>query len=193
MSVGQRLVVGLGTESVLETGLRLHYTYGTPLVPGSALKGLAAHYCHTVLGADNPEFKYVGEFCGQDGKLVRRMGDYHRMLFGSNESSGIISFHDAWISPEAIRAGEGLLLDVMTTHHPDYYSGSGDSAPHDAEDPTPIHFLSTRGAFRFVLESEDSGEDGLRWRDYTLEFLKQALVSWGAGGKTSSGYGRFNP
>lgn len=38
-----RLIVGLGSENVLETGIRLHHTYGLPIIPGSALKGLAAH------------------------------------------------------------------------------------------------------------------------------------------------------
>ena len=45
-----RLIVGLGSENVLETGIRLHHTYGMPIIPGSALKGLAAHYCDQVWG-----------------------------------------------------------------------------------------------------------------------------------------------
>ena len=45
-----RLIVGLGSENVLECGLRLHHTYGTPIIPGSALKGLTAHYCRDVWG-----------------------------------------------------------------------------------------------------------------------------------------------
>src|SRR5262249_5571079 len=36
-----RLIVGLGNKGVIEAGLRLHHTYGVPLIPGSALKGLA--------------------------------------------------------------------------------------------------------------------------------------------------------
>ena len=39
-----RLILGLGGENVSETGLTLHQTYGVPYLPGSALKGLAAHY-----------------------------------------------------------------------------------------------------------------------------------------------------
>ena len=31
-----RLIVGLGSENVLETGIRLHHTYGLPIIPGSA-------------------------------------------------------------------------------------------------------------------------------------------------------------
>ena len=35
-----RLVIGLGTQSVLETSLTLHRIYGYPIIPGSALKGV---------------------------------------------------------------------------------------------------------------------------------------------------------
>jgi CRISPR-associated protein Cmr6 len=48
----RRMVIGLGGENVLEAGLSLHHTYGTPLLPGTALKGLASHYCDQVWGAD---------------------------------------------------------------------------------------------------------------------------------------------
>lgn len=41
LRAASRVVVGLGAESVLETSLRLHRVYGFPLIPGSALKGLA--------------------------------------------------------------------------------------------------------------------------------------------------------
>src|SRR5438552_14188356 len=61
-----RLIVGLGSENVLETGIRLHHTYGLPLVPGSALKGLAAHYCNQVWGPTGEKFR-------------RDTGEYHRL------------------------------------------------------------------------------------------------------------------
>ncbi len=44
LAAASRVVVGLGSESVLETGIRLHHLYGFPIVPGSALKGLARSY-----------------------------------------------------------------------------------------------------------------------------------------------------
>ena len=53
LSTAGRLIVGLGSENVLETGIRLHHTYGLPIIPGSAFKGLAAHYCHEAWGPTN--------------------------------------------------------------------------------------------------------------------------------------------
>src|SRR5207302_10163433 len=45
-----RMIIGLGDESVLETAITLHRTYGVPYIPGSALKGLAAAYVRQRLG-----------------------------------------------------------------------------------------------------------------------------------------------
>lgn len=41
LTVDYRLVVGFGAEHVLETSLCLHRIYGFPMIPGSALKGVA--------------------------------------------------------------------------------------------------------------------------------------------------------
>ncbi len=39
-----RLIVGLGVSHPAETSMKLHYIYGVPYIPGSALKGLLSHY-----------------------------------------------------------------------------------------------------------------------------------------------------
>ncbi len=44
LKTASRLVVGLGTESTLETSITLHRLHGFPYIPASALKGL----CHAV-------------------------------------------------------------------------------------------------------------------------------------------------
>jgi CRISPR-associated protein Cmr6 len=64
-----RPILGLGIESVLETGLRLHATYGTPLIPGSSLKGLSSHYC--------------AEEWGRTGQRYCDGGEWHDILFGT--------------------------------------------------------------------------------------------------------------
>ncbi len=39
-----RMILGLGSESVLETGITVQYITGLPIIPGSSLKGLARAY-----------------------------------------------------------------------------------------------------------------------------------------------------
>lgn len=185
-----RLIVGLGGENILETGITLHHTYGVPIIPGAALKGLAAHYCDQVWGAKQADFKRP-----EDREEKKPLGKYHQLLFGTTEDSGHIIFHDAWITPESLAAPhQGLILDVMTPHHGDYYmAGSTDDSigPTDFDSPTPISFLSVTGTFHIAVSCEVLGEIGKKWAWLALTLLLQALSQWGVGGKTNAGYGRM--
>ena len=176
-----RMVIGLGGENVLETGLSLHHTYGTPLIPGTALKGLASHYCDRVWGERNQ---------GQGFKRWKKDepgGEYHKAIFGTTEDSGHIIFHDAWITPETMT--KSLQPDVMTPHHGDYYSG--EAAPTDFDDPNPVTFLSVVGTFHVAVTCDVPGEEGQKWAKLAFDLLSEALREWGIGGKTNAGYGRL--
>ena len=139
-----------GNRSPLETGLALHHTYGVPYIPGSALKGLASHYCDQVWGEKNPDYKLKAR--------------YHRVLFGTTDESGYIVFNDGWISPESLDSC--LECDVMTIHHPKYYR-SEDSPPSDYDSPTPITFLSINDkcTFQLFLYCDSPGDEGKKWAD----------------------------
>lgn len=179
-----RLIIGLGGENVLETGLTLHHIYGTPLIPGTALKGLAAHYCAQTWGSKDAGFKGDGQ------------GQYYNLLFGTTDDSGHIVFHDAWVEPESLAdERQGIVRDVMTPHHADYYMAKPpdqDRAPTDSDMPIPVPFLAVRGTF-LVAVSSDITDSGLaqQWCDLALNILSEALQYWGVGGKTNAGYGRM--
>jgi CRISPR-associated protein Cmr6 len=169
-----RLIVGLGTENVLETGIRLHHTYGMPILPGSALKGLAAHYCDQTWGASEENFK--------------RGRPYHQLLFGTTDESGCIIFHDGWFVPDS--ESEPLKLDVMTPHHPRWLDGS--VPPTDFDSPTPVPFLSVAGQFHVAVSWHGpAGDKSRNWTELSLSLVVDALHNWGVGGKTTSGYGRL--
>ena len=189
LTVQGRLVIGLGTESVLETGLTLHHTYGTPIIPGTALKGLASHYCDRVWGQTEEKREFRREV--RDGGL--RCGRHYETLFGTTDDSGHILFRDAWILPEALGPeNQGLVLDVMTPHHAAYSMAQPESAaPTDFDDPNPVSFLSVAGAFRVAVACDAEGEAGDRWTKLALELVAEALAQWGVGGKTNAGYGRL--
>ena len=180
-----RLVIGLGGHTVLETGLTLHHTYGTPVLPGTALKGLAAHYCHAVWGLDS-----TGAPTAFRGGEVP--GEAYRALFGQPDEGGLVTFHDAWITPEALSSA--LCDDVMTPHHGGYYTdtGSGDAVPPaDYDDPVPVAYLAVTGTFRAAVTADPLL--GPEWADRAILLLERALGDWGIGGKTASGYGRLVP
>lgn len=175
-TVAGRMIIGLGGENVLETGLTLNHTYGTPMIPGTALKGLAAHYCDQVWGAADNNFKLGSE--------------YHKAIFGTTEDSGHIIFHDAWITPESLIGS--LQLDVMTPHHGDYYSDErGQTPPTDFDDPNPVPFLSVVGTFRIAISCDVPGPVGQEWAERVFGLLSDSLQEWGIGGKTNAGYGRL--
>jgi CRISPR-associated protein Cmr6 len=182
-----RLVVGLGSESVLETGLRLHHTYGVPIIPGSALKGLASHYCHDVWGQRHDAA------AREENKLFRCGGRHHSLLFGTTDDGGVITFNDAWIVPESLSGA--LRLDVMTPHHPKWQTN--DAPPTDFDSPKPVSFLSVAGTFDIRLSwsgpADTPRDQAGAWTALAMKLLQEALAEWGVGGKTSSGYGRLVP
>lgn len=159
-----RLAVNLGAEATLENSIALNRTYGTPLIPGSALKGLAAHYAVNSL------------------KDWNKNQQAYKDIFGTQDIAGYINFYDALYVPDG---KSGLVPDVMTVHHQEYYQKDG-VPPADWDSPVPIHFLSVSGSFLVAL----SGSSG-KLVQAAFKILALALAHEGIGAKTSSGYGRM--
>lgn len=158
-----RVVVGLGGESVLETHLTLHRTYGVPYLPGSALKGLASSFAHRFLPGDG----------------WRKGGELHTELFGDTALAGAVDFLDAL--PHSYQ----MHPDVITVHHPNYYL-NGQEPPADWDSPNPVGFIAVTGQFLLALRGPED------WVQVALQILQRALSQEGIGAKTSSGYGRFD-
>jgi len=155
------VIVGLAGSSPLETSVTLMHPYGAPVIPGSALKGLASAYARH--RADLPA----------DAKAV---------LFGRLEEAGFVTFPDAWWVPRS--SASPLARDVMTPHHSAYYAGTG--SPTDFDDPIPVPFVHARGRFLVAVICEDA-----EWRSFAMTLLSHALSDWGIGAKTAAGYGRL--
>lgn len=167
-----RLFVGLGNESVLEFGIHFHPVYGLPRIPGSTIKGVCSRYASEIWGRSESDWK-------QDSPL-------HKTLFGSNEpfaSSGAIDFFDAWWIPD--KKGP-FVPEIINTHHQKYYTGDDGSAPSDWDSPIPIKMVAVTGSFLFAARGP------AYWNDLAMNLLIESLGSWGIGGKTRAGYGRFN-
>ena len=166
--VETRMVVGLGGESLIETSVTLHRTYGVPYIPGSALKGLAARWARTKLAESG----------------WAKKGEGYLTLFGDTTSAGYVTFHDALYIPDSAFERKVLWPDVITVHHAEYY-GSGRNAPTDWDSPTPVPFLTATGKYLIALSGPDE------WVQIAFQILAEALKSEGVGGKTSRGYGRM--
>ncbi|HID52841.1 MAG TPA: type III-B CRISPR module RAMP protein Cmr6 [Anaerolineae bacterium] len=166
-AVNGRLAIGLGNETVIETGATIHQTYSVPIIRGSTLKGLASSYAHQRL---------------QD-TVWQKGNDAHNMLFGTISSAGFVTFFDALPQPGTWK----LRPDVLTVHHPGYYRGERNSPPADWDNPNPVSFLTVTGNFLIALHAPDAPA----WADVGYGILSKALQEMGIGAKTSSGYGRM--
>jgi CRISPR-associated protein Cmr6 len=198
-----RLIVGLGTENVFGTGIRLHHTYGMPVLPGSALKGLAAHYCDQIWGErDNPNASDIAKKWRAPRNKDQRnnpdgedQGSFHKLFFGATDDAGCVIFHDGWFVPGSSK--EPLKLDVMTPHHSGWNNVVNPQAPTDFDSPIPVPFVSVSGQFFVAVTWRGPKDEKQAWKwffERAMECLQEALFHWGIGGKTSSGYGRIqNP
>ncbi|MGH3842089.1 MAG: type III-B CRISPR module RAMP protein Cmr6 [Pseudonocardiaceae bacterium] len=165
-----RLVVGHGEDSVHETGLTLSPTYGVPVVPAAALKGLAAAAARETGWSDLDTTLFGAPRPGQ----------------GSAADRGSVVIWDGLpIEPPT------LVLDVLTPHVKDYYEDSKSPrrvAPAEYHSPVPIRFLAVeKTSFRCYLIG--SPADVTR----CAELINIGLDELGIGGKTAAGYGYCAP
>lgn len=164
-----RMIVGLGAESIAEVAICLHRSYGVPVIPGSALKGLAAQHAAHAYG--DPAWQ--------------RGGASHQALFGAVEEAGCVIFHDAlWLPGPQTRLP--LDRDVMTVHHANYYGGAPPEAPADHDAPNPVAFVTASGTYLLAVQGPPA------WTDAALVILQRALRHDGIGAKTAAGYGRLD-
>lgn len=160
-----RLTIGLGRDSALETGLTLHRTYGCPVIPGSALKGMTQAWAKTegataqdllaVFGSDNPDEPQAG---------------------------GVV-FYDALPVTRPV-----LELDMMNPHYPDYYRPGKSEYPTDWQSPVPVYFITIAAETEFLFGVGARARDAVHLSK-AESWLKAALQQAGIGGKTTSGYG----
>lgn len=168
-----RLAFGQGDELVTEIGLRLHHTWGMPVVSGAALKGVSVDCARERFGLDASDLT---------------------SLFGSTAEAGRIRFLDAvWVpvtGAPSLTAGP-LALDTITVHHPDWYQG--DTPPTDWDSPTPLVHLTATGSFLFAVDAEAPTPEGRRTlQAFARRVLSVALAERGVGSRTRKGYGRFS-
>jgi CRISPR-associated protein Cmr6 len=214
LALASRLLIGHGNASATDVGLTVHHTWGVPVIPGSALKGLLAHYVDAVYGPDDPDRKpweqegdqrTRADFQGptwRGRRIQRGPGAVYRALFGAPDaeddevmrerdleagaSAGLVTFYDALYVPEG-GDHKPFAADVLTVHQKDYYDSSGGSWPNDYDSPKPIAFLTVRPGTRFLFALSGPAD----WTELAERLLRDALAGWGVGGKTSAGYGRL--
>jgi CRISPR-associated protein Cmr6 len=168
-----RLVIGLGSQSVLETSLTLHKVWGIPYIPATALKGAMR----------------MVAFWRNNGEEDKNT----QYLFGTTEQKGLLIFLDAY--PLEFK----FDLDIVNIHYPEYYRGQVDKAE-DYEVPTLVYFVTvSKGSkFRVVVLMDDvryeKNKGGIEYSKEKIaevinELISYAFEEFGVGAKTRLGYG----
>jgi len=157
-----KLIIGLGQESVREFSITLHWIYGIPYIPGQAIKGLVSNWIEVNGDVD----------------------DNYKKFFGTMGSKGKVIFMDAY--PEY---SFSIKRDIMNPHYFDYYTKG--SEPADWQNPQLIFFLTVKKAvFRIPIIYLEKNMRTCKISGKTLqEWMKEAFEYGGIGAKTSLGYG----
>jgi CRISPR-associated protein Cmr6 len=160
-----RVIVGLGTNALLEGGITLHPVFGFPIVPATTLKGVSRAYARWVLERPTEE---LDALFGKADDLESLRGD-------------LVFLDGIPTAPPVVER------DVKNPLWGSYYQNAR-TPPANYLSPSPIFFLAVgaRSPFRFAVASQsgDAGalEQGVLW-------LRGALTDLGVGAKTGSGYG----
>lgn len=193
-----RVFIGHGNPSGSDVGLTVHHTWGVPVIPGSALKGILAHHIAACYGAaqrdeDQERQRWRGITWNQS-RIVRGPGEWYRELFGapdadddSQAQKGEVIFHDALYVPGSCEHDRPFARDVLTVHQKLYYDRCGRMLPNDYDDPNPVGFINVKPGTRFLLALGGSAD----WTAVAMHLLLEALQERGVGAKTSLGYGRL--
>ena len=105
---------------------------------------------------------------------------------------GSVAFHAAWptTTQNGTQLGE-LELDVLTSHHPEYYKGNRAVALDD-ENPIPVVFPAVKPGHVFTFAVAPLREVPSERVSLACQYLKDGLQIFGVGAKTNAGYGWFS-
>ena len=173
-----RLIVGLGSGSVLETSIKLHHIYGVPYIPAPAIKGvLRAYRIWKLAGWDEDKFKEIEKRIDENNPNTDEEKKIIE-IFGNQQQKGKLIVLDAY--PINF---EGFDVDIMNPHFPDYYDKG--EPPADWQNPNPITFLAvpTGTEFNFYFKNTQVYDGNLK------KDLQKAFEKIGIGAKTALGYG----
>ncbi len=212
MRTAARLIVGLGSEHVLETAITLDRNSGLPIIPGTALKGLTRTVALIEIAkvllanvADPLEClnklddwlaqgtkwdelaKITGATSDEDAKTQFETGvNEFRECFGYRDRAGDLVFSDAVYAGSAAPRFE---VDIMNPHFGKYYI-EGQAPAEDAE-PKPVTYLTVAPQQEFRFAVLPRRPELTTWVETGVERLKTGLTQYGVGAKTNQGYGLF--
>jgi len=185
LTTKSRLIVGLGGGSALEVSIKLHFIYGFPYIPSSAIKGvLRAYKILEKLDFDFEKYSDLEKKIESGNREDKEIGTFVR-VFGNQQYKGDLIILDA--IPKKFPK---LEEDIMNPHYPKYYNEK--ESPTDNQYPVPIKFLTVAKEEKFNFYFKNSQV----YKEAFETDLKQDLIETfnyiGIGAKTGIGYGSLD-
>ena len=197
-----RAIVGYGEESIFETSLTVHHTYGCPYIRASTIKGMFRVYLEKI-------FLYEFEIKGKKINVSNKKDILLNILFGTNDNTGLLIFFDSF----PVGKFE-IVVDNIAPHYKEYYSEKGKIPPYDGK-AVPINFFAVENTiFKFFIAANSkclssilkesisknllTTEESVKlkkllgmnkYKKIIKKIFSDALFYEGLGAKTSSGYG----
>lgn len=177
MELKSRLIVNHSGGVMENAGLALHRSFSTPLIPGSAVKGIARHaaWCDWKDTDEEEDKELYADFIVEIfGYPTGDKGLDLALKNRAESRSGAVAF----LSGEAEQGGM-LESDILNGH--------------ENNKPIPIFFpaVAAKTVFSFALIplriSTTTDMDTLMY--FAADWLKKGLRDFGAGSKTNAGYG----
>jgi len=185
LTTKSRLIVGLGGGSALEVSIKLHFIYGFPYIPSSAIKGvLRAYKILEKLDFDFEKYSDLEKKIESGNREDKEIGTFVR-VFGNQQYKGDLIILDA--IPENFPK---LEEDIMNPHYPKYYNEK--EPPTDNQYPVPIKFLTVAKEEKFNFYFKNSQVYKEAFETDLKQDLIEAFNYIGIGAKTGIGYGSLD-
>ncbi|NDY71655.1 type III-B CRISPR module RAMP protein Cmr6 [Desulfobacter hydrogenophilus] len=177
------LIVGKGDQNVHEFGMTFQPPWATPVIPGSAVKGVVSTFAHEA--ADQ---NWSKSFSPESYS-----GAYSLVMFGGaneqgNQFAGAVDFLDAWWIPDTRTP---FAEDIISAHNRSWYQADDkhalDNWPDGMDNPVPFPFATIKPGQRFLFAVRGPGI----WAELAKKIIVEAGVQNGFGAKTRAGYGLF--
>ncbi len=204
-TLAARLMVNMAGGVIENAGICLDRCFGLPLIPGSAVKGIARAQALWEIkespAAGKPKllstamavFGYGKTDIGRRGAWTWAAGEQvvHEVVaaFGAEHFKGCACFLPAYPTTPPT-----LVVDMVNPHYPEYYRGRRATATDD-EGPLPNYFpaVAAGSAFGFavLLNRVPQGFEAGVLLDAAKGWIERAITQKGVGAKTAAGYGWF--
>jgi CRISPR type III-B/RAMP module RAMP protein Cmr6 len=191
-----RLALNLADGLIQNAGMSLDRIFGLPLIPGSAVKGVARHAALDELKREEDAAPCLALFARVFGSAdndytngeLKHYANLRRDTGLPENIKGAVTFLQATPLNDA-----QIVVDITNVHYPDFYR-TGHVEDQSKETPKPNYFPAIeRGAefaFPIILNGLDPDPALLA---AAARWLTAALTVRGLGAKTAAGYGWFSP